>query len=364
VRRFPTHAAEERLCSFGGEPVPLHATPAPALPPHVVDAVADALGRPMQAPPPRGLRELRVALAAELFRTTGREADPDTEVLVTHGAMHALWIAFRALVDPGDEVVVPAPCFFFEAPIRAAGGEPVFVAARASRGWDADAIEQAVGPRTRALLLCNPENPTGYVPARAELDAVCDVARRHGLLIVTDEAYEAAIWGDATLSSAYAAAERALVVRSLGKSLAMPHLRLGLVAGPADLVERCAVAFEWECLRVGVASQEAALAALRGPRDWLERVHAGLARDRAVALEVVAGVSELEVAPPAGGPFLFLSATDRRESLADELAAVGLPVVDGAEFRAPGWARLPFGGALTCRTAFERALAAWSEGQR
>lgn len=365
MRRFPTLAAEERLRSLGGEPVPLHATPAPPLPPHVVEAVAAALGQPMRAPPPRGLGALREALADELRRATGRTTDPEREILVTHGAMHALWIVFSTLLEPEDEVIVPTPCFFFEGPIRARGGKPTFVPAPdRGRRWDPDAIERAIGPRTRAILLCNPENPTGYVPSREDVRAVCEVAGRHGLLVVTDEAYEAAIWEGATLSSAAAVEDGALIVRSLGKSLAMPHLRLGLVAGPAGLVERCAVAFEWECLRVGVAPQVAALAALRGPRDWLAQVHAGLARDRAVALEVVGGVPGLEVVPPAACPFLFLAAADGRASLADELAATGLPVVDGAAFHAPGRARLPFGGALASRGALERALAAWAEGRR
>jgi aspartate/methionine/tyrosine aminotransferase len=362
VKRFPTHAAEERLRSLGIEPVPLHGTPAPALPPHVVDAVATALGRPAAAPPPRGQAALREALAAELARTTGRATDPEREILVTHGAMQALGVVFRSLLEPGDEVVVQTPCFFFEAPIRAAGGSPTFVFARKGGWtWDADAIERALGPRTRALVLCNPENPTGHLLSREEIAAVVNVADRHGLLVVTDEAYEAAIWGDGVLSSAYPASERALVVRSLGKSLAMPHLRLGLVAGSADLVERCAVSFEWDCLRVGVASQAAALAALTGPREWLAQVRERLARDRAVALELVARTPGLEVVAPAGGPFLFLTALDRRPTLADELVRVGLPAVDGAEFRAPGYARLPFGGAHEARDALERALAAWAE---
>lgn len=345
--------------------MPLYGTPAPALPGHVVEAVASALGEPMATPPARGLEPLRAALATELGRSTGRTVDPASELLVTHGAMHALGIVFRTLLEPGDEVVVPTPCFFFEGPIRAGGGSPVYVRTEAGNDrWDAAALSAAVGPRARALVLCNPVNPTGHVPSRAEVEAAVDVAERHGLLVVTDEAYESVLWEGAELVSAFGLTERAILVRSLGKSLAMPHLRLGLLAGPAELVERCAETLEWDCLRVGVASQTAALAALQGPRDWLDVVHSQLEASRAVALAAVRRTTGLEVVPPRGGPFLFLGATDGRASLAEELLAVGLPVVDGAAFLAPGRARLPFGGADGCRPLLERALGAWEDTSR
>jgi aspartate/methionine/tyrosine aminotransferase len=359
VTRFPTYAAEEALRVRDVEPVPLHGTPAPALPAHVVEAVARALSASMRTPPARGLEPLREALAGELERTTGRRVDPERELVVTNGAMQALGVVFRTLLEPGDEVVVPAPCFFLATPVRRGGGVPVHVRSRFEEGWgwDAEALEAAVTPRTRVLLLCNPENPTGYVPSADEVDAVVAVAERHGLLVVTDEAYEASLWDGARLASAFGAAERSLAVRSLGKSLSLPHLRVGLIAGPPDLVERCAETLEWDCLRVGIASQTAAHAALSGPRDWLLEVHAGLAADREAALEA-ASRTALQVCPPSGGPFLFVGAGD---GLADELLAVGLPVVDGREFEAPGWARLPFGGAAACRAELEAALDAWSE---
>jgi aspartate/methionine/tyrosine aminotransferase len=319
----------------------------------------------MRTPPARGLEPLRKALADELARTTGRAVDPSSQLLVTNGAMQALGVVFRSLLSPGDEVVVPAPCFFFEGPIRAAGAHPVYVPSSAREGWrwDAGAIEQAVGPSARALLLCNPENPTGHVPGAEEVAAVVSVAERQGLLVVTDEAYERSLWEGASLASAFGMADGAIVVRSLGKSLAMPHLRLGLLAGPADLVARCADTLEWDCLRVGIASQTAALAALTGPREWIDEVVGGMARARDVALELVAGVDGLDAVRPRGGPFLFLGAEDGRADLADELLAVGLPVVDGRHFQAPGRARLPFGGADEARPAFERALALWASSR-
>lgn len=364
---FPTYEAARRLeaaCASGVEPVPLSGSPSPALPPHACDAVARVLAGPMAAPSSRGLAALRTAYAAELERSTGRHVDPRAELIVTNGAMHALGICMRSLLAPGDEVVIPAPTFFFEGPIRAAGAEPVFVVAAEGDGWrwDAERVERAIGPRTRALLLCNPGNPTGCVPSSDEVEAVVAVAVAHGLLVITDEAYEAALWGDARLSSAFGLAEDAIVIRSLGKSLAMPQLRLGIVSGPRHRVDPCAATLEWDCLRVDLVAQEAALSILTGPRDWLSAVHDGLAADRAVAIAAVGATPGLSARAPAAAPFLFVSAETGGE-VSSTLLDAGLPVVDGAHFQAPGYARLPFGGAAAAREALSTALARWAEGQ-
>lgn len=366
TRGFPTYEAERALDEAraqGIEPIGLAGTPSPALPEHVVEAVADVLRRPMRAPPSRGLAELRVALAEELRRSTGRSVDPDEQILVTNGAMHALTLCFRSLVRAGDEVVVPAPCFFFDGPIRAAGATPVYVHGDPSDGWrwDPEALEAAFGPRTRALLLCNPGNPTGHVPGREEVAGAVGVAERHGVLVVTDEAYEAALWDGATLASAFGLTDDVVVVRSLGKSLSLPQLRLGIVSGPPALVTRCVEALEWDCLRVDLAAQTAALAVLEGPRGWLDDVHAGLAADRAAALAALEATPGLLAAVPSAAPFLFVHAASG-EAVAGTLARAGIPVVDGVHFQAPGYARLPFGGAARAREELVAALARWATG--
>ena len=361
---FPTFEAERQLeaaRAAGVEPVPLAGTPSPALPEHVVEAVASVLGRPMTQPPPRGLKALREAYAGELLRSTGRAVDPETEIVVTNGAMHALGICFRSLLRAGDEVVVPSPCFFFEGPIRSAGAVPVYVPGDPDEGWrsDPEAIERALGPRTAALLLCNPGNPTGAVPTREELAAVMALAADRGLLVVTDEAYEAALWDGAALSSAFALGENVIAIRSLGKSLSMPTLRAGIVAGPAAPITACARTLEWDCLRVNLAAQVAAVAALEGPRDWLHAVHAALAADRAVALAAVEVTPGLAAGVPAAAPFLFVHA-DSGEPVGAGLAAAGLPVVDGIHFQAPGYARLPFAGAARAADELAAALGRWA----
>ncbi len=177
---------------------------------------------------------------------------------------------------------------------------------------------------------------------------------------MTDEAYEAALWGDAKLTSAAALAADVIVIRSLGKSFAMPQLRVGIISGPADRLRPCADTLEWDCLRVGLAAQEASLAALTGPRDWLASVHAGLIEDRAAAIAALEATMGLSAILPAAAPFLFVHAGGGAE-LASELIGVGLPVVDGAHFQAPGYARLPFGGAADAQKGLQHALGRWSE---
>ena len=116
---------------------------------------------------------------------------------------------------------------------------------------------------------------------------------------------------------------------------------------------------EWDCLRVGVAAQEAAVAALQGPRDWLDAVHAGLVADRAAALAAVAATPGLSATPPDAAPFLFVRA-DAGGDVASGLLDAGLPVVDGAAFQAPGYARLVFGGAAQVEALLLEALARWA----
>ena len=365
VGRFPTYEAEERRRTSrpqGVEHVPLSGTPAPALPPHVVAAVAGVLEQPMSTPPVRGVAALREALGIELARTTGRRADPDSEILVTNGAMQALGVCFRSVLAAGDEVIVPTPCFFFAGPIHAAGGVPVYVPGSAANGWrwDLAGIEHAIGERTRALLLCNPGNPTGLVPTRKEVADAVALAERHGLLVVTDEAYEASLWEGARLTSAFGLGANVIVIRSLGKSLSLPQLRIGMLAGPAAHVEACSRTLEWDCLRVGVAAQVAALAVLEGPRDWLGQIHAGLANDRGVALAAIRATPGLDAVAPLAAPFLFVGSTSGAE-VAAQLDAIGLPVVDGVAFQAPGYARLPFGGAAAASAALNQALGHWSD---
>jgi aminotransferase len=325
---MPSIAAER--AAVGRDVLPLRGTLAALLPPHVRDAVAAALDEHAVTPPSRGHVALREAIA----RSLPAPADPERGILVTNGAMQALGLTFRALLTAGDEVIVPTPCYFFAGLIERAGG--VFVPVP---GWEPEAIERAVTTRSRALVLTNPNNPDGHLPTRAEIDELLAFASRHGLTVITDEAYERCIH-EGELASAWGA-PNVILVRSLGKSLAMPAWRIGFVAGEPSLIDGCLRELEWDVIRVGHVAQRAATAALEGPQDWLDEVGERYRRDRDAAHAAIAEHPILSAALPVAGPFLWL---ELGGLLSEDVLDEGFPVVDGAAFGTPGYARLPFGG--------------------
>ena len=347
---MPSIAVERALALAGRDLLPLRGTIAAPLPSHVRDAVAAALDEQDVTPPSRGHFALREAIAGSL----PSPADPEREILVTNGAMHALSLAFHALLEPGDEVIVPTPSYFFAGLIERAGGVFVPVPSREQDGWrwDPEALERTVTSKSRVLVLTTPNNPTGYLPAREEIDDLLALAHRHDLEVVADEAYERCIH-EGELASAWGPPNVTLV-RSLGKSLAMPSWRIGFVAGHHDLIDACLRELEWEVIRVSHVAQRAATAALEGPQDWLDEVWERYRRDRDAAHAVIVDDRRLSARLPAATPFLFL----RLSGLSTEnLLAAGVAVVDGVAFGAPGYARLPFGGAADLADELHRRLA-------
>jgi aspartate/methionine/tyrosine aminotransferase len=348
----PSIALERRLA--GTNVLPLRGSVAAQLPEHVSMAVLAALGEHGATAPSRGLEALREAIA----RSLPEPADPDREILITNGAMHALSVTFRALLESDGgrqrEVIVPTPCYFFAGLIERAGGVFVPVPSREEDGWrwDPDAIEQAVTPRTRALVLTNPNNPTGYLPTRAEIDALLALASRHNVTVITDEAYEGCIH-EGKLASAWGA-PNVILIRSLGKSLAMPAWRIGFVAGEPSVIDVCLRELEWDVIRVSHVAQRAATAALDGPQEWLAELFERYRRDRDAAHAVIADGALLSAPLPAATPFLFL---DLGGLSSENLLAAGVAVVDGAAFGAPGYARLPFAGAADLTEELHRRLA-------
>ena len=337
---MPSIAAERALA--GRDLLPLKGSVAAPLPPHVREAVAAALDEHAVTPPSRGRPELRAAIA----RSLPAAADPERELLVTNGAMHALGLVFRATLDAGDEVIVPTPCYFFGGVIERAGG--VFVPVPS---WDPAAIERAVTPRSKVLVLTNPNNPDGRLPTRAEVDELLALAARRGLTVVTDEAYERCIH-DGELASAWGAPD-VILVRSLGKSIAMPAWRIGFVAAAAGAVDRCLRELEWDVIRVAHVAQRAATAALEGPQGWLDELAERYRRDRDAAHAAVADHPVLSAPLPVSTPFLWL---ELGGLAAEALVEAGIAVVDGAAFGAPGRARLPFAGAAAVQDELRERL--------
>lgn len=342
-------AAQRR--SRGVEMLDIRGVPVLDMPPHIVDAVV----RTVHDPRPRlsrGWPELRAAIASHLRAAQHVNVDPDTDILVTHGAQQGMSIALRALLETGDEVLVPAPTYFFDGMIRLAGAVPVYVQTHEADGWriDSEALRERIGPRTRAILLCNPNNPTGTVPSRTDLARIVALAQEHGLLVLSDESYEGYVHeGSYTPLQSFRGAHDGLVtVTSFSKDYAFTNWRVGYVVAPEALLARIHAAFEWDAINVGDAPQAAAAAAMEGPKDWLEPDFSTMRerRDLLHGLLIDGGIGSVR---PAAGIFLLArvdpSGRLRGRALEDALLDQGVTALAGDAFRGPAeYVRLLFGG--------------------
>ncbi len=217
-----------------------------------------------------GLLELRQAVAGHLRRRYGLGYEPDGEILISVGVSEALDLAMRALLDPGDEVLVPEPCYVAYRPcVALAGGVPVAVATTAAEGFvpRAEALRAAVGPRTRAILLNYPGNPTGAVPDAAALRAIAEVAAERDLIVVSDEIYDRLSYDAPHVSFATLPGmrERTLLLNGFSKTYGMTGWRVGYAAGPEPLIAAMTKIHQYTALCASRQAQEAAIEALRVP---------------------------------------------------------------------------------------------------
>ncbi len=223
-----------------------------------------------------GLLKLREAIARSVEKNFQAAFDPKKEILVTVGVSEAMDIAFRAVLNPGDEVIYHEPCYVSYAPgITLAGGVAVAVPCRAEDGFSvsAEAIERAATPRSKMLVLNFPTNPTGGTMARAELEKIAEVARRRDLLVLTDEIYaELTFEGEHTsIASLPGMKERTLFLHGFSKAYAMTGFRIGYACGPAELIEAMMRIHQYSMLCASIISQEAALEALeKGQPDTIQ----------------------------------------------------------------------------------------------
>ena len=215
-----------------------------------------------------GLLELREAIAESQRTQYGHRYDPRGEILVTVGVSEALDIAFRAMLDPGDEVLIPEPCYVSYMPCVAfAGGVPIHVPTTAVDGFavGASEIEARVTERTKAIILSFPTNPTGATMTREALQAVVDVAVRHDLYLVSDEIYDRLSYDAPHVSvpSLAGARERTILLNGFSKAHAMTGWRIGYACAPAPVIESMMKVHQYTIMCTPITAQIAAIAALR-----------------------------------------------------------------------------------------------------
>ena len=223
--------------------------------------------------PSNGFPELREAIARDIEKRHGITYDPETEIIVTVGVSQAIDLGFRAILDPGDEVITPDPHYICYPPtIRLAEGTTVRVPTYASDGYalEPDEMEKKITPKTKALLFGNPANPTGALMEKSDLENVARIAEKHDLIVFADAIYSTFIYGNAkftSFASLPGMKERTLLLDGFSKRYGMPGWRIGYAAGPADIVDAMLAMMQHTMLCPPNSTQWAALAALNMDDD-------------------------------------------------------------------------------------------------
>ena len=357
-------SAEARRLKAAGVPVIGFGAGEPDFPTpdHIVDAAALAMKDPAMHhyTPSAGLPKLREAVAASM-EGDGVAVDP-SQVVVTNGAKQAVFTAFQILLDPGDEVLIPAPYWVtYPTAVELAGGVPTFVPTDDRAGFfvTVEQLEQARSSRTKALLFVSPSNPTGAVYPRDRMEAIGRWADEHGLWIVTDEIYNRLVYDGTTFFSMPAVvpevADRTVLINGVSKTYAMTGWRVGWLVGPSQVAEAAIRLQSHVSSNVSNVSQAAALAALTGPDDAADEMRAAFDRRRKTMVSMLNDVSGIQCPTPGGAFYTFpnvsgllgvdLAGKTAASSL--ELAAllldeIQIAVVPGEAFGAPGYVRLSF----------------------
>lgn len=332
-------------------------------PDYIVEAAAEAAHDPKnhRYSPAAGQPALRQAIATKTARDSGLVVESN-QVLVSNGGKQALYNAFATILDPGDEVLLPAPYWTtYPESIRLAGGVPVVVMTDESTGYRASvsALDAAVTDATKALVFVSPSNPTGAVYSPAEVEAIGQWAVERGIWVITDEIYEHLVYGDAEFTSMPVAvpdlAERCIVVNGVAKTYAMTGWRVGWMIGPQDVVKAATNLQSHATSNVANVSQAAALAAVSGDLTAVDMMRAAFDRRRKLIVGLLNAIPGLECPMPEGAFYAYPSAkallgkqiAGRVANTTTELAEIILDeaevaVVPGEAFGTPGYLRLSY----------------------
>ena len=332
-------------------------------PDYIVEAAVAACRDPKwhRYTPAGGLPELKSAIAAKTLRDSGFVVDP-SQVLITNGGKQALYNAFAALLDPGDEVLLPAPYWTtYPESIRLAGGVPVEIMTDESTGYRTSIaqLEKAITAKTKALVFVSPSNPTGAVYSPAEVEAIGQWAVEKGIWVVTDEIYEHLVYGDAEFSSMPVLvpelADKCIIVNGVAKTYAMTGWRVGWMIGPNDIVKAATNLQSHATSNVANVSQIAALAAVSGDLSAVHEMRIAFDRRRQLITKMLNEIEGVNCPEPEGAFYVYPSVknilgreirgkvpTTSAELSALILDEVEVAVVPGEAFGTPGYIRLSY----------------------
>ncbi len=334
-----------------------------ATPDYIVEAAVAACRDPRwhRYTPAGGLPELKAAVAEKTRRDSGYDVQAG-QILITNGGKQALYNAFAALLDPGDEVLLPAPYWTtYPESIRLAGGVPVEILTDETSGYLAsiDQLESAVTSKTKALVFVSPSNPTGAVYPPEEVAAIGQWAVERGLWVVTDEIYEHLTYGGAQFASMPTLvpelANQCIVVNGVAKTYAMTGWRVGWMLGPADVVKAATNLQSHATSNVSNVAQVAALAAVSGDLSAVATMRAAFDRRRQTMVRMLNEIPGITCPEPFGAFYAYPSVKGvlgrqlrgQRPVSSAELAAlildeVEVAVVPGEAFGTPGYLRLSY----------------------
>jgi aminotransferase len=292
-----------------------------------------------------GILELRVALADQLNRLYGVSYDPETELLVTVGVSEALYLALTAVIDPGDEIIVPTPCFVsYQPEVAFAGGKSVTLTTREDQSFQVDAedLEKVITSKTKALLIGYPNNPTGAVMSRKRLQEIARVVQDRDLLVISDEIYDRLVYGGhdhVCFASLPGMRDRTITLGGFSKSYAMTGWRIGYAAAPAPILAALRKIHQYTIMSAPTTAQVAALDALKHAEEHVQAMVGEYDRRRRL---IVSGLNELGLTTfePLGAFYAFPSI--KASGMDDETFAERLlqeervAVIPGNAFNAAG----------------------------
>lgn len=303
-----------------------------------------------------GIPELREAIAKKLKRENGLSYTPK-QVLVSNGAKQSLFNIFQALVNDGDEVIVPAPYWVtYPELVIYSGGKPVFIATDENSNFKITAkqLKNAITPKTKILVLTTPSNPTGMVYTKAELTEIAEVLKDTKIWVVSDEMYEKLVYGVKFTSAASISDDmmkRTITVNGLSKSVAMTGWRMGYLATTDDKLVKLMDNLQSQCTsNINSITQKASVVALNGDADRdIEMMRQAFEKRRDLACDLINNIGGLSVQKPQGAFYLFINIKgvakfggDSMKFCSELLSKEGVALVPGSAFGMDGYVRLSF----------------------
>jgi aspartate/methionine/tyrosine aminotransferase len=332
-------------------------------PAHILSAAIDAISDPInhRYSPAGGLPELKQAIAMKTERDSGLRVSPD-QVVVTNGGKHAVYNCMQVLLNAGDEVLLPAPYWTtYPEPIGLAGAETKVLHTDENSGFrvSIDQLNEAKNDNTKALIFCSPSNPTGAVYPEEEIKAIGEWAVENDVWVITDEIYEHLVYGDSEHFSLPTLVpeiqNRCVVLNGVAKTYAMTGWRIGWIIAPPDVAKAAVSLQSHQTSNVANVSQRAALAAVSGPLDAVQKMREAFDRRREVIYTMLSEIEGVSLLKPEGAFYAFpnfsglldrsfagrvaSTTVDLAQILLEEISVAFVP---GEAFGAPGYARFSF----------------------